>query len=110
MSELISERQMLIMSSILLGLFSIVLLLGLIRMLMTGGKNKAFLLKFFGIVSAVSAIEVGFQAEQVFVLSNDRKVYILTLISINIYAMAFEAAAMFILSDYWGETSEILTK
>lgn len=98
------------MSSILLGLDSIVLLIGLTRVFMTGGKNKSFLRKFFGVVSVVAAIEVGLQAEQVFLLSNDRNIYIPTLISINVYAMAFETAAMFILSDYWGETSEILTK
>lgn len=93
---------MLIMSSILLSLDSIVLVIGLIRMVMTGGKNKSFLLKFFGVVSIIAAIEVGLQAYQVFLQSNDRKISIPTLLSINVYAMAFEAAAMFILSDYWG--------
>jgi uncharacterized membrane protein len=43
-------------------------------------------------------------------LLQDNPISIPVLIAINIYAMMFEAAALFEVSDFWGETSEILTK
>lgn len=86
------------------------MVLGLVRVAGSQGKNRAFLLKFYGLASAVSAIEAAIQALQVYSAANHTQIYMPSLIAINVYVMAFQAAAMFILSDYWGETSEILTK
>jgi uncharacterized membrane protein len=101
---------MLILNSVLLGLCSIVLLFGIYRTAVVRGKNKSFLRKFFGIVSIISIIELALQTYQVVEITQDNTISAPILISINIYAMAFEAAAMFALSDFWGGTSEILTK
>jgi len=46
----------------------------------------------------------------VVILATGNDISIVVIIVINVYAMCVEAAAIFNLSDFWGETSEILTK
>ncbi len=61
MNELISNNLMLVLNSVLLGLFFSVFLFGCYRSITAEGKNKSFLIKFFGIVTVIAAIECALQ-------------------------------------------------
>ena len=101
---------MLILNSLLLALYAVTFLFGIVRVVMAYLRDKHFLVGFFSIVASIAALEMAIQAYQVVMLSTGNDISIGIIIVINIYAMVVEAAAIFNISDFWGETSEILTK
>ena len=62
------------------------------------------------LVLIIIGLELAIQIYQVIQAYENDAIFFSVPIVINIYAMVFEAAALFSISDFWGDTSEILTK
>jgi hypothetical protein len=73
-------------------------------------NSRYFLRKFYGCVTVIAAIEIGIQSYEVVIEDSSSQPHIYIFIIINLYAITCEAVAIFMLSDYWNETKEIILK
>ena len=110
MSSVVGHTTELVLNSILLGLFVAVLVFGGFRLLLAYRQGKKFLIVFFSVTCLIALFECAIQMYQVIELALGKELVLTYGIALNTYTMIFEAAALFLIADFWGDTSEILTK
>lgn len=58
----------------------------------------------------VACLNIGMQGYQIAVEVEGEQPQIYILVIVNVYTMGWEAVTVLLLSDYWHETKEIITK
>jgi hypothetical protein len=100
----------LIFNSVQLAVYVLILALALFKLIKSAKNSRDFLTKFYACITVIACIEIGLQSYEISTEVGHIQPEIYVFVMVNLYAISCEALAIFLLSDYWHETQEIITK